>query len=102
MELRCSPPVVYARHLSGELIEVSSRLSRYKHGGVLAVTGQGHIARCAAHVPRMVEIGLVQRAALPLVDRASVTVSETVELTGLILSPTVNETIRSLPLGIKA
>jgi len=96
MKLRRGTPVVHARHLPGELVEVRGGLSRHEHGGVLARTGQGHVARSAAHVPGMIEIGLVQRAALALVDRAGEPCRKLLNWPAWSLSPTVNATSRGL------
>ncbi|MGD0291940.1 MAG: hypothetical protein ABSC63_20205 [Candidatus Binataceae bacterium] len=37
MKLRRCPPVVHARHLPGELVEVGGGLARHEDGGVLAM-----------------------------------------------------------------
>jgi len=47
-ESLCSPPVVQPHDLPGELIEVGGSLSRHEDGGMLALAGQGNVARSAA------------------------------------------------------
>ena len=80
MELRGRAAIVDPRHLPGEAAEIARRLGRDKQRDVLAMPGQRDIAGGVAPVLAVVEVGLVERAPLPFVDRAGIAVPEFVEL----------------------
>jgi hypothetical protein len=65
-----------ARHLPRELSGVARRLAGDKHLRALPLPGQRDIARRPAPMLGVVEIGVVQGLALPLVDRPGVTMPE--------------------------
>ena len=58
-------------------------LRRDEQLGLVAMPRQRDIARRRAPVLRMIEIGLVERAALALVDRAGIAVPKILELGGV-------------------
>src|SRR6185295_16739890 len=75
--------IIDARHLTGQFLQVRSRIARDKDFGVVAVPGQRNIARRRSPMLRMVEISLIERPALALVDRAGISVPEVLELLGV-------------------
>ena len=75
--------IVDARHLAGQFLEVGSRVACDKDLGLVAMPGQRDIARRRSPVFGMIEIGLVERAALAFVDRAGIAVPELFELLGV-------------------
>ena len=79
MELRGCAAIVDPGHLPGEPAEIGSRLGRDKQRDVFAMPGQRDIARRVAPVLAVVEVGLVERAPLPFVDRPGIAVPEFVE-----------------------
>ena len=58
------------------------RFPRHEHLRALALPGQRHVARRRTPVMRVVEVGVVQGPALPLVDRPGIAVPEPVEFGG--------------------
>ena len=81
VELRGGAAIIDARHLPRQLAEVARRLGCDKERNVLAMPGERHIARGAAPMRAVVEVGLVERAPLPFVDRPRIAVAEPVEFT---------------------
>ena len=75
--------VVDARHLAGEFLQIGGGVARDEHLGLVAMTRQGHIARRRSPVLRMIEVGLVEGAALALIDRTGVAVPKFLELRGV-------------------
>lgn len=69
-----------ARHLPGELHRAPRSFARDEHLCRFPLPGQRHIAGRRPPVVRVIEVCLVQRAALALVDRPGVAVPEPVEL----------------------
>ena len=79
MELRGGTAIIHPRHLPGEPAEIGSRLGCDKQRNVFAMAGQRNIAGRVAPVLAVVEVGLVERAPLPFVDRPGIAVPEFAE-----------------------
>src|ERR1700728_915253 len=75
--------VVDARHLPRQLLEAWSRVARNEDLGLVAMPRQRDIAGRRSPVLGMIEIGLVEGAALSFVDRAGIAMSEFLELLGV-------------------
>ena len=67
-------------HLAREFAHVPRRFGRDEHLGLLALAGERDVARGLPPMMRVQEVGLVERLALALVDRAGVAVTEPGEL----------------------
>ena len=80
VEHRCRAPVFNAGHLARKLVDVGRRVARHEKLDLVPVPGQRNVARRRAPVFRVIEIGLVEGAALPSVNRAGVAVAELIEL----------------------
>ena len=79
----CRLAVVRTRHLPRQRRSIRRRLGRGKHQRLMALPGQGNVRRRAAPMPRVIKIGLVESAALALVDRSGVAVAEAMERPGI-------------------
>src|SRR3954454_13358953 len=82
MKLRRGAEIIDPRHLTGELAEIARRLGRNKQRDVRAMPGQRDIARGAAPMLAVIEVGLIERAPLPLIDCSGVAVPELAEFAG--------------------
>ena len=83
IKLRCGAAIIDPPHLPCELAEIARRLGRDKQRHVLAMPGQRDIARGAAPMLAVIEVGLIERAPLPFVDRPGIAVPELAEFAGL-------------------
>ncbi len=83
MKLRRGAAIIDPRHLPGELAEIARRLGRNKQRDVRAMPGQRDIARGTAPMFAVIEVSLIERAPLPLIDRPGIAMPELSELTGL-------------------
>ena len=85
IKLRCGAAIIDPRHLPCELAEIARRLGRDKQRDVVAMPGQRDIARGAAPMLAVIEVSLVERAPLPLVDRPGIAVPELAEFAGRLI-----------------
>ena len=75
--------IIDAGYLPGKLLHVRRRVSCNEQLGFVAMPGQGNVARGRTPMLGMIEIGLVERAALAAIDRAGIAVPELLKLSGI-------------------
>ena len=97
IKLRRGAAIIDPRHLPRELAEIARRLGRDKQRYVVAMPGQRDIARGAAPMLAVIEVGLVERAPLPFVDRPGIAVPELAEFAGRLIGAGDK---RDQPLGL--
>ena len=83
IERRRGAPVVDAPHLARKLLHICRRVAGNEQRRIVAMPGKRDVARRRTPVFRMIEIGLIERAPLPAVDRAGIAVTEFVERLGI-------------------
>ena len=89
-------PIIYARHLPGKLLSGLRRRHRKQNSSALSrCRVKSDIACRSSPMLGMIEIGLVERAALHLVDRAGVAVPEILECLGVEFDPLVAAPVES-------
>ena len=85
IKLRRRAAIIDPPHLPCELAKIAGGLGRNKQRDVVAMPGQRDIARGAAPMLAVIEVGLIERAPLPLVDRPGIAVPELAEFAGLLI-----------------